>query len=508
MVTFLCCFVFLIAGFFVYGKYVEKVYGPDQKRETPAYELRDGVDYVPMPAWRIFLIQFLNIAGLGPIFGAIMGAMFGPVVFLWITFGTIFIGAVHDYFSGMMSERNKGTGLPELIGKYIGPVMKIIMLIVTVALMIMVGTVFTSGPADILNDITHHIIDVRWWMGAIFIYFILSTLYPIDKVIGKIYPLFGFVLLFMAVAIFIAILAHGSDIPEFSKETLRNMHPSSDKLHIFPILFITVACGAVSGFHATQSPLMARCIKSETEGRKIFYGAMVAEGCVALIWAGAAMTFFGSVDGFHGFMAEHGNSASVAVNAIAKGWLGKFGSILVLLGVVAAPITSADTAFRSCRLMLADAFKLDQKSFISRVTLSLPIFILSFILLQVNFDIIWRYFSFVNQSLAAITLWAITVYLKQNHKNYFITLIPAIFMTMVCCTYIMAAPEGFHLSQDVALGIGGAFTILMLDIFLYREKLIKHEDRITHQIDRNNEKIKDYIKENEHLMKQIKKSEK
>lgn len=476
MITFLCCMAFLVGGYFIYGRYVEKIYGPSKDKETPAYQLEDGVDYVPMPSWKIFLIQFLNIAGLGPIFGAVMGAMFGPVVFLWITFGTIFIGAVHDYFSGMISENNKGIGLPEIIGKYLGNAMRIVMLVVSVVLMVMVGTVFISGPSNILDNITNHAIDIRWWMALIFVYFIISTIFPIDKIIGKIYPLFGFVLLFMAIAIFVAILCHGGNLPEFGRETLRNMHPSSDTLPIFPILFITVACGAVSGFHATQSPLMARCLKKETEGRKIFYGAMVAEGCVALIWAGAAMSFFGSMDGFHSFMGEHNNNASVAVNEIAYGWLGKVGAILVLLGVVAAPVTSADTAFRSCRLMLADAFKINQKSFISRASLCIPIFLISFILLQVNFDIIWRYFAFTNQTLAAITLWAITVYLKQQKKNYFITLFPAIFMTLVCSTYIMIAPEGFHRSLQVSLFVAAAFTIFVTDIFLYRENIIPHID--------------------------------
>ncbi|MDR3351285.1 MAG: carbon starvation protein A [Prevotellaceae bacterium] len=446
MISFSIALVFMVAMYFIYGKYVDRVFTPDRNRPTPAYTLTDGVDYVPMSNKRIFLIQFLNIAGLGPIFGAIMGAMYGPVVFLWIVLGTVFGGAVHDYFSGMISLRTNGKSLPEIIGDQLGWTVKQVMRGFTVLLMILVGVVFVSGPADLLVKLLDGAVDYRIWVAIIFCYYILATLFPIDKVIGRIYPVFGFALLFMAVSIFVMLLFHAGSMTELTVANFGNRHPDAAKLPLFPMLFITVACGAISGFHATQSPLMARCLKNEADGRKVFFGAMVAEGIVALIWAAAAMAFFNGLDGFQDFMKENNNSAAIVVDTIAHGWLGAFGAALALLGVIAAPLTSADTAFRSARLMIADFLNFPQKKLRSRIIVSIPLFALCTLLLlmsQAHFDVIWRYFAWCNQTLAVFTLWAITVYLAKARKNYYITLVPALFMTAVCTAYILIAAFNF-----------------------------------------------------------------
>lgn len=444
MYSFILALVILVVGYIVYGTFVEKVFGADATRTTPAISHPDGVDYVPMPWWRIFLIQFLNIAGLGPIFGAIMGIMFGPAAFLWIVFGTIFAGAVHDYMSGMMSIRNNGASIPELIGQELGTGVRQAMRIFSFLLMVLVGAVFVSGPAGLLADLTPNI-STTIWIGIVFAYYILATLLPIDKIIGKIYPLFGAALLFMAIGILVALFVHKAPIPEVF-DGINNHH--AGKLPIFPMMFVSIACGAISGFHATQSPLMARCIKNERYGKRIFYGAMVAEGLVALIWAAAASSFFGSIDGLQEFVAQlpkTANKPAEVVNLISKEWLGSLGGLLALLGVIAAPITSGDTALRSARLIASDFLKLDQKSIKKRLLISIPIFLITFGILQINFDVLWRYFAWTNQTLAVFTLWAITVYLCRNGRKYIITMIPAVFMTAVCTCYILVAPEGFGL---------------------------------------------------------------
>lgn len=474
MITFLIALVLLWVGYFVYGRVVEKVFGIDSKKATPAFELQDGVDYVPMSWWRTFIIQFLNIAGLGPIFGAIAGAMWGPVAFLWITFGCIFGGAVHDFFSGMMSLRMNGLSLPELTGKYLGTGMKQFMRLFTGALMIIVGAVFISGPAAILSGLTGDYsltifgfsiaFNIPFWAAVVFIYYILATLLPIDKIIGQIYPVFGAALLFMAVGIMGGILFEGYQIPELWGN-INNQHVNANQFPIFPMMFITIACGAVSGFHATQSPLMARCLKSEKEGRKVFYGAMVAEGSVALIWAAAAMAFFGGVPQLNETMTELKGNAAKVVNDMSFQLLGGAGAVLAILGVVAAPITSGDTAFRSARLIVADALHINQQKIMKRIWVSLPLFALGFILTQINFDIIWRYMAWSNQTLAAITLWTVTVYMVLQKKKWIISFIPAIFMTMVVSTYIFIAPEGFELSYNIGLIIGSACTIAVLILF-------------------------------------------
>lgn len=472
MLTFIGCLIALIVGYFIYGSLMERVFGADSTRPTPAYTMQDGVDYVPMPWWRVFLIQFLNIAGLGPIFGAIMGVMFGPSAFLWIVFGTIFGGAVHDYMSGMMSVRNKGASLPELVGKELGKSVKLFMRIFSLLLMVLVGAVFVSGPAGLLAGLVPSV-NILLWTIIIFVYYMLATLLPIDKVIGKIYPLFGAALLFMAVGILIALFVNNAPIAEFT-DGLANRHPNKS-LHIFPMMFVSIACGAISGFHATQSPMMARCIRNEKYGRRCFYGAMVAEGIVALIWAAAASSFFGSVEELNEYVAKLPstvNKAAEIVNLISNNWLGAVGGFLAILGVVVAPITSGDTALRSARLIAADFLRIDQKPIAKRLIISVPIFIITFLILQMNFDILWRYFAWCNQTLAVFTLWAITVYLCRKKKLYIVSLIPALFMTMVSGTYLFVAqrPEGIGLSYEISLLIGGLITLSVFVVFMVWKK--------------------------------------
>ena len=473
MITFVCSLLLLVIGYVVYGKFVERVFGADSKRPTPVTIMADGVDYVALPWWRIFLIQFLNIAGLGPIFGAIMGVMFGPAAFLWIVFGTIFGGAVHDYLSGMLSLRRKGASLPELVGQELGAPIRLFMRIFSLILMVLVGAVFVSGPAGLLNGMVASV-STTWWIVIIFAYYMLATLLPIDKLIGRIYPLFGAALLFMAVGILIALFANNAPIPEIT-DGLATRHPKGYPL--FPMMFVSIACGAISGFHATQSPMMARCLTNEKYGRPCFYGAMVAEGIVALIWAAAASSFFGSFQGLQDFVAslpKTANAAAEVVNVISVGWLGKLGGLLAILGVVAAPITSGDTALRSARLIAADFLKIDQKPILKRLAVSVPIFALSFFVLQMDFEILWRYFAWSNQTLSVFTLWALTVYLARQKRFFYITLIPALFMTAVCICYIMVEPEGFSLpliyGYVAALLVCITFVLIFVR-FLRRQRL-------------------------------------
>ncbi|MCK0146951.1 carbon starvation protein A [Arenibacter sp. F26102] len=463
MISFLLSIVALILGYFTYGKFVERIFGVDKDRETPAVRLRDDVDFMTLPTWKVFLIQFLNIAGLGPIFGAIAGAMFGPAAFLWIVLGSIFAGAVHDYFSGMLSIRHDGLSISEVVGIYLGTTAKQFMRFFSVVLLIFVGTVFLVGPAKIIDGMTGNILSVWIWVAIILVYYILSTLLPIDKLISKLYPIFGVAMLLMAVGLLIALFFGDYNIPELVPSNLRNMTNDPEATPLFPILFITIACGAISGFHATQSPLMARCMNNETLGRKIFYGTMVTEGIVALIWAAAAMTFFGNVEELNGAMLANNNNAAWAANEISLNMLGKIGGVLALLGIVAAPITSGDTAFRSARLILSDIFKSNQKKILNRLLISLPLFIIAFALTQIDFGIIWRYFAWSNQTLAMIVLWTITAYLIYENKAYWVTLLPAIFMTMVCSTYILIAPEGFQLPNEISY-IGGTLITLTITI--------------------------------------------
>lgn len=452
MISFTICLVALIAGYFIYGRYVERVFGPDPNRVTPALTKADGVDYMPLPTWKIFMIQFLNIAGLGPIFGAVMGAKFGTASYLWIVLGSVLAGAVHDYFSGMLSIRHDGESLPEIIGRYLGLTAKQIMRGFTVILMMLVGAVFVAGPAGLLAGLTPAGMNVTFWIVVVFLYYILATLLPIDRIIGRVYPVFAVALLFMAVGILVMLYVHHPVLPEIW-DGLANTAPNSSELPIFPIMFVSIACGAVSGFHATQSPMMARCMTSEKYGRPVFYGAMITEGIVALIWAAAATSFY------HGNGMDESN-ASVIVDAITKDWLGTLGGVLAILGVIAAPITSGDTAFRSARLIVADFMRMDQKSIRRRLYICVPMFAAAIVLLLYSmrdaggFDRIWRYFAWSNQTLSVFTLWAITVYLVRSRKNYWIALLPALFMTCVCSTYLCIAPEGFGLPHGLSYGVG------------------------------------------------------
>ena len=481
MYTFIVSIVILVLGFFIYGTLVEKVFQVDRKRKTPALEKQDGVDFVPLPAWRIFLIQFLNIAGLGPIFGAIMGIFFGPSAFLWIVFGTIFAGGVHDYLSGMMSVRKGGVSLPEIVGSELGIGIRQFMRVLSLVLLILLTTTFMSGPAALLHGLANNI-SVQIWLLIIFAYYMLATLLPIDKLIGQFYPLFGAVLLFMGIGIMVVMLGwHHGEIPELT-DGLHNRQTNG--LPLFPMMFVSIACGAISGFHGTQSPLMARCITNERQGRWIFYGAMVAEGILALIWAAAAGTFFADpeqglygIDGLQAFAAEHKgeNIAALVVDRVSRSWLGMVGGILAIVGVIAAPITSGDTALRSARLIVADFLHLEQKTIWKRLVISVPLFALVFGMTFVNFDIVWRYFSWTNQTLAVFTLWAGTVFLFRNgvetkkmKQGWLMSIIPALFMTMVSVSYIFIAPEGFHLPEQyrwIGYATAGFVTLLCLILF-------------------------------------------
>jgi len=466
MITFFISLLLLLVGYFVYGKFVERVFGANSKRETPAIRLNDGVDYVPMGWGKIYLIQFLNIAGLGPIFGAILGAVYGPVAFIWIVVGSILGGAVHDYFSGMMSVRQDGQSIAEVIGKYLGLSAKQIMRGFTVILMLLVGAAFMKGPAVILGGIA---LNKSIWIWIIFAYYIIATLLPINKLIGQIYPIFGLALLFMALGIGFMMIYRGLPIPELTLDSLKNMKTNGSDYPIFPMIFVTISCGAISGFHATQSPLMARCIKNEKMGRQVFYGSMITEAVVALIWAAVAMSFFGGVSQLNAELAANGNQPAWFVNLVSKELLGTFGGVLAILGVVAAPITTGDTAFRSARLIVADFTKLSQSKIINRLIISIPIFILAFTLTQVKFDIVWRYMFWFNQVLATIVLWTITVYLAKKKKLFWIALIPSIFMTAVVSTYIFISPEAIGLNHRTSYIIGLGFTLAVSLYFFYHK---------------------------------------
>lgn len=473
MITVIICFIALFMGYIFYSKFVERYADMNPDHKTPAYTMNDGVDYLPMPWWKVFLIQFLNIAGLGPIFGAIAGAMWGPVAYLWIVLGAIFAGGVHDYFSGMLSIHHKGLSITEIMGIYLGTGTKNIMRVFAIFFMVMVGAVFVTGPAQILNNMTDGFGGSMFWLWVVFLYYILATMLPIDKIIGKVYPVFGFALFFMAVALIIALFYQGYHIPELTFDSFKNYHVNAGNFPTFPMLCITIACGAVSGFHCTQSPLMARCVTNEKYARRVFYGSMITESVVAVIWASISMSVFGGVKELNDIMtANHGNAA-VIVNTISHTLLGKFGAALALLGVVAAPITSGDTAFRSARLIAADFLNFSQKKVQHRLLISLPLFALGFLLTQIDFSIIWRYFSWANQTLATVFLWTITVYLLWKNKPVLISLIPALFMTDVITTYILLAPEGLSLNHTLSYILGLAVTIAIGIWFVIYSKSYK-----------------------------------
>jgi carbon starvation protein CstA len=479
MITFLVSLVALVLGYFIYGKFVEKVFAPDEKRIAPAIRKADGVDYIAMPTWKVYMIQFLNIAGTGPIFGAIMGMWFGMSSYLWIVFGCIFAGATHDYLSGMISIRKGGIGLPDIVGQYLGESMRKLMLCFAVLLLILVGAVFVSAPASLINNMVVSaggFDNMLLWICVIFFYYVIATMMPVDKIIGKIYPLFAVSLIFMALALMAVLFVKWPQLPELwdgvgnmgKQVGIENPEP------IFPALFITIACGAISGFHATQSPLMARCMKSEKLGRPIFYGSMITEGIVALIWATVSSWFFYS-EGWRevcppDMIAQYtGQSektltqffaAPKVVMTVCEGWLGMAGGILAILGVVAAPITSGDTALRSCRLIVADALHVDQRPKLKRLMVSAPLFAaaLAVLVWQMDnpdsFNTIWKYFGWANQTLSVFTLWAITVYLALKRKLYIITMIPAIFMTCVCATFLCVSKDAIGMEPEYGYAIG------------------------------------------------------
>lgn len=488
MISFLIALVALIIGYFVYGRFVDNVFGPDANRKTPCYTRQDGVDYVPMPTWKVYMIQFLNIAGVGPIFGAIMGAQFGTASYLWIVLGTIFAGATHDYLSAMISMRQDGASLSEIIGTHLGKNVKVVMSVLMVLSLILLGAVFTSSPANILSAMTRDFFDadMLWvnqygWIFLIFAYYVIATLCPVDKIIGKVYPFFAFCLIFMAVDIMFYIVVMQPELKEWWDEgsfVNREWMEEGHLANLFPMMFISIACGAISGFHATQSPLMARCIKNEKMGRPCFYGAMVTEGIVALVWAAAATYFFGK-NGLINEVTGMGFDGGTVATMISRDWLGTIGSILALIGVAIAPISSGDTALRSARLVIADYMKLEQKGIVKRLLIAIPLFVTTAFVLVWSmadangFGTLWRYFGWMNQMLSVFTLWAITVYLQRAKGGmwYLITMIPAMFMTTVCTSFILILEKGgFGLPYEVGVGVGLAVSAALAAIFIVKRK--------------------------------------
>ena len=463
MITFIICLVLLVAAYFTYGKYLEKVCKIDTKAEVPSSRLYDGVDYVPMPRWRTFLIQLLNIAGTGPIFGAILGACYGPVAFLWITLGGIFMGAMHDYLSGVILVRNDGLSITEIVARYLGKGAGIFMRLFSIVLLLLVGVVFVVSPADILST-KFELIDKGWWLAIIIAYYFIATLLPVDKLIGKVYPLFGFALVAMALGLLGVLIFGDYTIPSM---TLENLHINKENLPLVPTLFITIACGAISGFHATQSPLMARCVNNERECRFVFYGSMISESIIALIWAAIAMAFFHNEGGVSAAMAGH--TPAWAVNEISNTTLGVVGGILAILGVVAAPITSGDTAFRSARLIIADMLRLEQRTKWKRLVICAPLFAAGVALTFVNFDIVWRYFAWTNQALATVVLWCIVVYLHKERRNYWVAIVPAVFMTYICASFVFVSTQFVGMGAvPMAYVWGGVATIALTLLITYK----------------------------------------
>lgn len=484
MITFLISILLLIAGYFLYGRFVARFIGVDPSRKTPAYDREDGIDYMPMPTWKVFVIQFLNIAGLGPIFGAIMGAAYGPAAYLWIVVGCVFMGAVHDFFAGMLSIENNGSNMPDITGKYLGRIMKGVMNVVVAFLLLAVGVSFVTGPSDLIASLTG--VDKEIWLYVIFAYYLLATLLPIDKIIGTVYPYMGAALLFMALGVGVMLI--GGDLKgthemiELTSSTLKNWHFAPESNILVPMLFIVVSCGAISGFHSTQSPLMARCLKNEKYARPVFYGAMIAEGIVAMIWATAAMAYFGGPEGLNAAMSEgimiDGTltkvTPAIAVDMICKSWLGKVGAVIAVIGVVVCPITSGDTAFRSLRLTIADFLKSDQRPISRRLIVSIPIFVLAYFCCKMDFSTVWNYVGIGNQLLATIVLWTSAAYLISCRKPHWMCSLPASFLSFVCVSYFLMAPYkagGLHLAPMIgyAAGVASAVGLMLLCIYKSRK---------------------------------------
>ena len=483
MITFLISILLLIAGYFVYGKIVERFIGVDPLRKTPAYDREDGIDYMPMPTWKVFVIQFLNIAGLGPIFGAVMGAAYGPAAYLWIVLGCIFMGAVHDFFAGMMSIESSGANMPDITGKYLGKTMKGVMSVVVSFLLLAVGVSFVTGPSDLIASLTG--VDKEVWLYVIFAYYLLATLLPIDKIIGNIYPYMGAALLFMALGVGIMLVVGALNgthqMIELTPSTLKNWHFAPESNILVPMLFIVVSCGAISGFHSTQSPLMARCLKNEKYARPVFYGAMIAEGVVAMIWATAAMAYFGGPEGLNAAMSEGVMidgvltkvTPAIAVDMICRSWLGKVGAVIAVIGVVVCPITSGDTAFRSLRLTVAEFFKSDQKPIFRRLIICIPIFALAYFCCRMEFSTVWNYVGIGNQLLATIVLWTSTAYLISRRKPHWMCSVPAAFLSFVCVSYFLMAPYkagGLHLNPVAGYVAGTVIAVGLLLLSVYKSR--------------------------------------
>lgn len=474
MITFVLSICLLVAGFFTYGKFLERYFGVSSANVTPVKRLADGVDYQELAPWRMYVIQFLNIAGLGPIFGAIMGAAYGPMAYVWIVVGCIFMGAAHDFASGILSLRHDGKDLPEIVGHYLGKNVRRVLTVFTAILLLAVGVSFVNGPAELLSNLFG--LDMMVWLWIIFIYYIVATLLSIDKIIGRIYPYMGAALLFMAVSI-AGYLVYGGltgkiELTELTFDSLRNMHSNPESNILFPMLFVVVSCGALSGFHATQSPLMARCMADEKHARPVFYGAMISEGIVAMIWATAAIAYCGGVEGLNA-AADAGKTPAILVNEICNSWLGRFGAILAIIGVVVCPITTGDTAFRSMRMVIAQAFKIDQKTLLKRIYVAAPIFVVAYYCCFADFSTIWRYVGISNQILSVVTLWTIATYLSRHDKVHWIMSIPAMLLTAVCVSYLLVAPYktgGLHLPPMVGNIAGVAVAFLFLGMFLWRNR--------------------------------------
>lgn len=458
MTIFLLCTLALVLGYFTYGALLERLMGPDDARPTPAMSMADGVDYVPMSRHKLMLIQLLNIAGLGPVFGAILGALYGPVALVWIVIGCLFAGGVHDYLSGMLSLRNGGESLPDVVGRYLGGGFRLFIRVFTLLLMLLVGVVFVLGPAKLLSQLSG--LDAGLWSALIFGYYFLATILPFDKIIGRIYPFFGAVLVFMALALPVALIAGGHVM--LPTLTLENLHPGG--LPIWPLMFTTVACGAISGFHSTQSPMVARCMKSEREGRLVFFGAMVAEGFIALVWAALGMSFYKSPAALGAALAAGGPAG--VVNEACTALLGEFGGLLAILGVVVLPISTGDTAFRAARLIVADFTRAPQTALVRRLAIAVPLFLVGYLLSRGNFEVLWRYMGWANQSLAAVVLWTISAYCARLGAAHWVATVPAVFMTAMTCAYILNAPIGFGLPMEMATAIGCAAGLAALGAYL------------------------------------------
>ncbi|WP_319583250.1 carbon starvation CstA family protein [uncultured Pseudodesulfovibrio sp.] len=461
MLFFFGCIALLIAGYFIYGTFVDRVFGSDENRVTPAIAMADGIDYMVMPKWKLIFIQVLDIAGIGPIFGPILGALYGPVAMIWIVIGCIFGGAVHDYFSGMLSIRNNGASIPEVVGEYLGMPARQVMRLFSFILLMLVGVVFVLSPAKLLNGLTG--VNTGLLVACIFGYYFLATILPIDKIIGRIYPLLGFLLLAMTTALFVALMFSSHQV--LPNLNFSNMHPADKP--IWPLLFITISCSAISGFHSTQSPLMARCVENERQGRAVFYGSMIIEGIIGLIWCALGVSFYDNPQALSAVIASGSPSAVVA--EVSHSLLGSIGGGLAILAVIVLPITSGDTAFRSTRLIVAETFKMKQEAVSKRLLISVPLFVIGYIISTQNFSTIWRYFGFSNQCLSALVLWASAAYLAQRGKLHWIATLPAVFMTAVCVTFIANAKIGFSLGYDtsVIIGLIGAAIVFALFLFKY-----------------------------------------